>query len=246
MSTATETIDQLLQRYLALLDEYTALRGALNALQAGLFQSLARANFAAERGVRYYGQDYYDERMQATRRVRITLASSSPPGDGAEASSTGDEGAGASRPVVFAVSLYPRPETAPDLQDGSGAKSAAGEAEPVVAGGGVPADGEKPQAQDLPSENNEAEVNGKQRPTDPLRWFGILTPLPLRQAQGQAIKAVEKIIPRLATISAEMAGVELEVRRARKKRAKAEKAEKAEEKRLLALADRGGQVDATA
>jgi hypothetical protein len=83
----------------------------------------------------------------------------------------------------------------------------------------------------------------KDKATDPLRWFGILTPLALRQAQVQAIKAVEEIIPRLATLSVEMAAVELEVRRARKRRAKAEKAE---EKRVTELADQMGQVDVSA
>jgi hypothetical protein len=58
------------------------------------------------------------------------------------------------------------------------------------------------------------------KPKDPLRWFGLLTPMPLRKAQTQSIRAVEHVIPRLASVSAEMAEVEIEVRRARKRRAK--------------------------
>lgn len=63
-------IDGLLEHYLVLLDEYTALRAELSRLQATTFQNLARANFAAERGVRF-GQDHYDARMQAGRRVEL-------------------------------------------------------------------------------------------------------------------------------------------------------------------------------
>lgn len=68
---ATDNIDTLLQRYLVLLDEYSTLRTELSHLQKLIFQDLARANFSAERGLRY-GQDQYDERMQATRRVAIS------------------------------------------------------------------------------------------------------------------------------------------------------------------------------
>lgn len=65
-----QQIDELLQRYLGLLDEYTQLRQSLSQLQSGIYQNIARANFSGERGMRY-GQDHYDERMQATRILTI-------------------------------------------------------------------------------------------------------------------------------------------------------------------------------
>ena len=61
-------IDALLEQYLQLLNEYTELRGQLSQLQSDVFHNIARANFAAERGLRY-GQDHYDERMQALRAL---------------------------------------------------------------------------------------------------------------------------------------------------------------------------------
>ena len=70
----------------------------------------------------------------------------------------------------------------------------------------------------------------KKKSTDPLRWFGILTPAALRQAQGHAITAVEDIIPRLATVSGEMAALEVAVRRARKKRRVREEKEQKEKR----------------
>lgn len=63
-------IDDLLERYLGLLDEYTQLRQRLSQLQSGVYQNIARANFSGERGMRY-GQDHYDERMQAIRLISI-------------------------------------------------------------------------------------------------------------------------------------------------------------------------------
>ncbi|RDW59581.1 hypothetical protein BP6252_12668 [Coleophoma cylindrospora] len=91
----SDEIDGLLARYLHLLDVYTQLKQDLSTLQASVgrsqrrrcmatsrtnlvvqvHQHLARANFSAERGIRY-GQDLYDERMQASRLCSITPTAS--------------------------------------------------------------------------------------------------------------------------------------------------------------------------
>ena len=67
-----EHIDKLLERYLGLLDEYTRLREELNRDLSSVYQNIARANFSAERGMRY-GSDQYDQRMQALRRLSIDV-----------------------------------------------------------------------------------------------------------------------------------------------------------------------------
>lgn len=61
-------LDTLLAKYLHLLDQYTEARKDLSRKLSEGFLSLASANFSAPRGVRY-GQDYYDDRMQARRTV---------------------------------------------------------------------------------------------------------------------------------------------------------------------------------
>lgn len=71
-------IDQLLERYLSLLDEYTQLRQRLSQIQSAVYQNIARANFSGERGMRH-GQDHYDERMQATRLLSINQDESPSP-----------------------------------------------------------------------------------------------------------------------------------------------------------------------
>lgn len=176
-SIQQKTIDDLLERYLALLDKYTHLRQQLSHLQASIFHDIARANFSGERGQRF-GQDHYDQRMQASRRLETQCRG----GDHAEFSvrrtraRKGDEQGEPS-------SATPTPTPTPDD----------GDEKPARSGGG-----------------------------DPLRWFGILTPLPLRTAQVHSVRSVEEVIPRLASVAAEMRHVEIEVRRARKRRAKAE------------------------
>ncbi|KAL9942500.1 hypothetical protein D7B24_008308 [Verticillium nonalfalfae] len=175
----TDHIDELLERYLGLLDQYTNLRAALNEAQSAVYQNLARANFSAERGVRY-GPDYYDERMQATRVLAV-------------------EGADSSAPRFSAILVdEPEPEPKPEPE------------------------AKREDEHEASTETQAEEKTPKPRPRDPLRWFGILAPMPLRQAQAQAVRAVEGIVPQLVTVDAEMKDLEIQIRRARKKRAKAE------------------------
>lgn len=179
-----DTIDALLERYLALLDEYTTLRARLGQLQTGMFQHLARANFSAERGMRY-GPDFYDERMQALRQVSISIEGGLP---------------------IFTVSHSSRARGDGDDDDPSRQDPAPDPPRPAEGEEAAAAEGEAGPK--------------KQNARDPLRWFGVLTPLSLRQTQACAAEAVDEVVPRLASLSAEMQDLEIQVRRARKKRAK--------------------------
>ncbi|KAK8041971.1 hypothetical protein PG993_006494 [Apiospora rasikravindrae] len=201
-------IDHLLEQYLHLLHEYTSLRAELNKLQAGIYQNLARANFAAERGMRY-GQDQYDDRMQASRRV-VALPSSS----------------SSARPTFEVVKVEGSDTAA--AAEASVSKSDEAVASEVQ-GTIREEEGDKKEEEEvkdsLAKETKPKSSEPKAKKTiDPLRWFGLITPMPLRQAQAQSFQAVEDIVPKLVSINAEMAEVEIEVRRARKKRAKAEAA----------------------
>lgn len=185
MSSDQQHIDHLLERYLTLLNEYTQLRKELSKLQADVYHNIARANFSGERGMRY-GQDHYDDRMRATRRVVIEKNDSD-------------------------VSVF----TVRDTSEEEGASVESQQTE-------VPEKAAENCDDDTNSAENEDGPEKKSNKRDPLRWFGILTPMALRAAQSQSIKAVDDIIPRLVSVNAEMQHVEIEVRRARKKRAKAE------------------------
>lgn len=55
----------------------------------------------------------------------------------------------------------------------------------------------------------------KFRSSDPLTWYGILVPPSLRSAQKSFTEAIEKQVPALASVVAEMQAVEKEVDRAR-------------------------------
>lgn len=196
------TIDALLERYLLLLDEYTSLRAELARLQANTFQHLARANFAAERGVRY-GADFYDQRMQAARTVEIST-----PRDKGEEEQEKDGAWAHNLGVAFRIVTRgpPTPAAAEGEEDEEEEETAR---EPMRTRA-------KQQQQQQPPATTTAVKH------DPLRWFGVLTPPALRQTQASAVDVVERVVPRLVTVDAAMRDLEIEVRRARKRRAKVE------------------------
>ncbi|KAI1755402.1 hypothetical protein F4782DRAFT_488418 [Xylaria castorea] len=239
-------IDSLLERYLHLLHEYTSLREELTTLQMGMYQNIARANFAAERGMRF-GQDYYDDRMQASRRLVISCQTQDQTQDQSESESrdrrdptvlskatpsfTVTDPAAAAR--VFS------PTAAADTEEAGSASTPSSQAsiEPQSR------EDAEATASENPSDSVPMAKKGRvalQKSNDPLRWFGLLTPVPLRQAQTQSIRVIEHVVPRLASVDAEMAEVEIEVRRARKRRAKAAAAAAAAAA-AIRLSQQGGQ-----
>lgn len=219
-------VDKLLERYLLLLDEYTQLRSTLESIQSAMYQNIARANFSGERGVRY-GRDFYDERMQASRRVEVSVGEEGGVPEFSVVSEKAD--------VEGHEKCEKGEETKEGEQDREGEGGQGGEkqeaAEESESGEDTPQSGEgSDEESDAKSVSDEEEVKEDpaerkrriERHRNPLRWFGFVTPLPLRYAQDQAIQLVETVIPRLASVDAEMKEVEIEIRRARKRRAKAE------------------------
>ncbi|CAN9171827.1 unnamed protein product [Alternaria alternata] len=76
-----------------------------------------------------------------------------------------------------------------------------------------------PDSNSQPSQNSEKaneETNSTEKPTDPLRWFGILVPPALRTARSTFIGAVEGPIPQLVTILRDLRTQEIEIGRIRK------------------------------
>ncbi|KAF5719430.1 vacuolar ATPase assembly VMA22 [Fusarium mundagurra] len=179
-------IDELFERYLSLLDEYSQLRQSLSRIQSDVFHNIARANFAGERGMRY-GQDHYDERMQATRILAIEQDASQSP--------------------TFSIFPAPEEDNVTDKEETSSAEKSD--------------DASTTEAKEASSPTEKKRKQNK----NPLQWFGLFAPMPLRAAQTHSVKAVEEVIPRLISVNAEMLHVEIEVRRARKRRAKAQAAE---------------------
>jgi hypothetical protein len=62
-----------------------------------------------------------------------------------------------------------------------------------------------------------------QRSSDPIHWFGVLIPQPLRDAQTQFSSVIDVSISRILNLTGEMRLLEIEIARARKAIKKAEK-----------------------
>ncbi|KAI1919183.1 hypothetical protein LOZ65_004517 [Ophidiomyces ophidiicola] len=216
-----KAIDALLERYLYLLDEQQRLQHELGKHLSKLalakrishpqaFFSLARANHSCRPG-RRYGEECYDERMTAVRKVYVPISYPFAIFAG-------------TRPAQFPVEvLRPSDLTSPktDLPTDSclshipqrftiikhiaSADNTAIALEPSLSDSS-PANTvaeDQPQVADLPSIS-------KTRPPsiDPLQWFGILTPASLRDAQSSFSSAVDGPIARLLNVVAEMRDVE--------------------------------------
>ena len=162
-----------------------------------VYQSLARANFSAERGVRY-GQDFYDERMQASKVVSAVYS---------------EDGLAEFELVDLNATTTSEAAETKDIEEKL-AQTKLGEEEQAH-------DEEKTADEAGPDKASMPKVVTPSKSRDPLRWFGILSPPSLRQAQSSSSKLVQTAV-KLSTVDAEMKGVEIEIRRARKRKVKSE------------------------
>ena len=175
-----------------------------------------------QRGVQY-GRDLYDQQMQA---AQLCLVTASPEARTAvfELSMVGKDNSDCSEDMQWDVqggiaadapkeekTRIPVPKEDAGIQNGKADMN------------GERTEEEKTGPEDI-SDEQEARTN---KLRNPIRMFGILTPQALRLAQGRSIKMAEGLVPKLASVDAEMKEVEFKARRARKLRAKAETLEKA-------------------
>jgi len=208
-----QILDALLERYLHLIDDYSRLREDHNKLQSSVYQHIARANFGAERGT-WYGRDYYDERMQAASTVSVSVGTSG----------TGPQEAGHTPLPRFSSVRRRNDGSRQRKQDETTHKEVAQTLKDITTEPeGTKKNLVEPSSSLLekPAASEKSEKQESPIPVDPIWWFGLMAPMSLRQAQAQSIRAVDEIVPRLATVAAEMAEIEIEVRRARKRRTKA-------------------------
>lgn len=145
----------------------------------------------------------YDGRMQALRKCRVTADSEDAVITGLEVTVWEEEGG-----VRSDASEKEKGDTTDEDAEDENANTGA--------------DAENAAEEDTEKEKADTK---KTKAKDPIRMFGLLTPGALKKAQADAIRMVEKAIPELCRVNAEMLEVEIKIRRARKYRAKAEEKE---------------------
>ncbi|KAL3466763.1 hypothetical protein BJX64DRAFT_249848 [Aspergillus heterothallicus] len=217
------SLDTLLERYLGLLDKHQKLQGELASKLSSGFLSLAHANYTSPPG-RRYGADYYDERMKATRRIK-----SKPASFREQNSISGSRELpeiGAPTKLIFSIALARSSSTdeilvkqiEPPENDGK-----AGESIDSNEDGDSGAVNTTERSQSLLS-RQEALAGAGTKPNpkkkleilDPIKWYGILVPPSLRNAQNSFTEAVEDCFPELASVIVEMQATEKDVIRLRK------------------------------
>ncbi|RAL06433.1 uncharacterized protein BO80DRAFT_396319 [Aspergillus ibericus CBS 121593] len=214
-----QSLDNLLERYLHLLDQHQKLQAELGSKLSSGFFSLAQANYTCPPG-RHYGADYYDERMKATKRVSLQ-----PPTNltaerytiDAENSPEADTKDGNSKPI-FEIKTVAVQHTEDESETDDKAESDASSSQEDQSGreednsqtGETLATPEPPQAEQE-TDAKPKRSKKKFRSSNPIHWYGILVPPYLRSAQKSFTEAIESRLPQLASVIVEMRIVEKEV-----------------------------------
>ncbi|RVD90198.1 uncharacterized protein DFL_001174 [Arthrobotrys flagrans] len=178
-----DKLDLLIISYLDLFDKYQASRAEISRALSDGFFNLAQANFNAPNRVRY-GQDMYDNRMQALRGVHIAVN---------EADVTEYTLKDLTSPPEVASSEKVDPEVSSKL-DGSDLKPDKEKASEIAGRG----DSDTP---DVEPNDNEVALKLANPKADPLRWFGILRPMTLGAAQKNFVHSLPPIMKLISTLS---------------------------------------------
>ncbi|KAL2860235.1 hypothetical protein BJX68DRAFT_261198 [Aspergillus pseudodeflectus] len=220
------SLDTLLERYLELLDKHQKLQGELASRFSSGFLSLAQANYTCPPG-RRYGADYYDERMKATKRV---LLQPPPAGEQDYIIERGElPDTAASTKQIFSI-------VSPSNSDANEKSGLSDQNELPVPNNEPEAESKLPgvdndtgcrntveDAKDLPGPvkpvaETDSKPNSQKKgshASNPMRWFGILVPPSLRNAQKSFTEAIECKMPELASIVVEMQAAERKILRLR-------------------------------
>ncbi|RAO72796.1 uncharacterized protein BHQ10_008808 [Talaromyces amestolkiae] len=222
-----QLLDNLLERYLHLLDTHQKLQESLGKqLSSGFFQ-LAHANYVSPG--RRFGEDFYDERMKATRRLNFTSLLDDEQSDSDRIEARVDR---VQFEVEYKSVLDKKDNNEKDKTEDGDEKDAKSSATEIVAGSDNETEQETSasgiatpptQTQDINRDNDndkgkdstvadESTKNSTKkkifRSDDPISWYGILVPSSLKSAQKSFIEAVDGGIPQIVSVMQDMRCVE--------------------------------------
>jgi coiled-coil domain-containing protein 115 len=212
-------LDAFLEIYLDRLSAYQTLRQELSKSFSTGFLSLSRANHTGNLGNgRRYGQEGYDERMKAGRRVGIQTRSW---GDLRKLSQEGAESGGEPvQDVKIGSKLYSIELFFPSHLEATKAV----DEPPANLNLKIPDTTTSPSrlvsAHEHPSQSQITSAPPRPKPQktslNPLNWYGLLVPPSLRAAQTSFTTALEDQIVPLLNTTAELAKLEDQIRNLRR------------------------------
>jgi hypothetical protein len=225
-------LDELWENYLTLLDQYTKAQDEIKKHLNSGFLSLAKAQSSASLG-RRYGQDWYDERMKASRKARVLVSSVDVSEDSLSA------GLQSLSISVTWSELNGRSTQSDEKTSNDGSKE-----EESMQQQPSPPGTPEPQSKPDEEEEKKPDQTEESKPTNPLRWYGVLVPPELRRAQSAfsatledssasdepddtSIDCTKSPIADAVNAARSLRDVEAEIRKTRKAVKKAEKASSA-------------------
>ena len=234
----SERLDALLSSYLELLDTYTTLREQLSKEFSSGFLALAQANRNSTLGPgRRYGEEGYDERMKALRVVRLGSAQadweaeveSEPRHQHEHATQTRPEAGGES--IVEEKAEEDEEKKSSFLEGGEGDEPETRVKSTHTKESSDSGVSSQDDPTHKPSHHHSASNDSTYTfttfttttpspsslssetpaPKDPLKWYGILTPPPLRQCQSLFQSSMTTTIAALLTTTSRLDSLEAEI-----------------------------------
>ncbi|KAL2430540.1 hypothetical protein ABEF95_010564 [Exophiala dermatitidis] len=216
-------LDSLLECYLAFLDEYTRLREQLSKNFSSGFFSLAQANRNSALGPgRRYGEEGYDKRMKALKKVEINLDTPLPTLLENTTTGAGNK-SGDSSATEKGTIAEPNPVTTPTSQTHKEDHHSTrpNEAQALTAPSNtstlnVPDTLPLKLLSNLSCHSYAIKSTTITDMKDPLKWYGILVPPALRQSQARFSSSVASTIPRLLSTMSALESLDREIWRVRR------------------------------
>ncbi|THY44725.1 hypothetical protein D6C98_08096 [Aureobasidium pullulans] len=212
-----DQLDALWEKHLTLLDSYHQAQQQLARHFSSGFFDLAQATFKSTTRVRY-GQEYYDDRMQATRRFEASTNDNDLPclalkaDDTSPSTDTSNEHSTKSTEKSSDEQAKEKKPDQPDQQQPTPPSTPPRDTEE-----------EKLSEEQDKSKTTSHQDKAQNKPRDPLHWYGILVPPALRASQNSFISAVESPLIEAANSAQALRLVAVEIRKLRKDIKKAER-----------------------
>jgi len=205
-----DQLDALWEKHLTLMNSYHQAQQQIARHFSKGFFALAQATFKSTSRVRY-GQECYDDRMQATTRFEASV-------DNKDVSH-----------LALKLNDTPSPSTKDSTKDSNkestekspdSKKNHNGETQEDKADEQEERDNAKGQEQEAKSDDKEKAHN---KVRDPLHWYGILVPPSLRASQKSFKSAIHDPVIDAANLAQALHRVDMDIRKLRKDVKKAER-----------------------
>ncbi|KEQ61330.1 uncharacterized protein M437DRAFT_17531, partial [Aureobasidium melanogenum CBS 110374] len=204
-----DQLDSLWEKHLTLLDSYHQAQQQIARHFSSGFFNLAQATFKSTTRVRY-GQEYYDDRMQAITRFDASIDDHELPHLALKIDDT----------TLTTTKNSNKDSTTKSSNDIVDEKEEDAPAQQPTPPSTPPTESEEKRPDEQSHENKSEQADGKEsaqkKVRDPIHWYGILVPPSLRSSQTSFKSAIQNPIIEAANSAQALRHVSMEIRKLRK------------------------------